>query len=87
MHLRGRDAFLESSQSTRLYKVNRINGGGWQQTRLCQNYFGSTIIAQAAEVGWKPPLTTGISTTWHAAHRYGGPDISGAARRHTSVKE
>jgi hypothetical protein len=57
----------------------KFNGGGWQQTRLCQNYFGSTIIAQAAEVGWKPPLTTGISTTWHAAHRYGGPAISGAA--------
>jgi hypothetical protein len=57
----------------------KFNGGGWQQTRFCQNYFGSTIIAQAAEAGWKPPLTTSISTTWHAAHRYGGPNSSGAA--------
>ncbi len=50
----------------------KFNGAGWQQTRLCQNYFGPTIIAQGAETGWKPPLTTNISTTWVANTRFGG---------------
>jgi hypothetical protein len=39
--------------------------------RITQNYFGSTIIAQAAETGWKPPLTSSITTTWTASTAYG----------------
>ena len=42
----------------------KFNGAGWQQTQICQNYYGPTIIAQAAEAGWKPPLTASVTATW-----------------------
>lgn len=48
----------------------KFNGGGWQQTSICQNYFGPTIIAQAAEPGWKPPLASSISAVWQVSHVY-----------------
>jgi hypothetical protein len=48
----------------------RFEGAGWQQTQIKQNYFGPTIIAQEAETGWKPPLTSSISVTWQASHSY-----------------
>jgi hypothetical protein len=64
----------------------KFNGGGWQQTRLCQNYFGPTIIAQAAEAGWKPPLTANVKSTWHASTRYGpGGNWPGAASKTSDI--
>jgi len=48
----------------------KFNGAGWQQTQICQSYYGPTIIAQAAEVGWKPPLTGNVTVTWTASHNY-----------------
>lgn len=48
----------------------KFTGAGWQQTQITQNYFGPTIIAQEAETGWKPPLTSSISVTWAASHSY-----------------
>jgi len=48
----------------------RFEGAGWTQTQIKQNYFGPTIIAQMAETGWKPPLTTSINQTWQASHTY-----------------
>jgi len=48
----------------------RFNGGGWQQTSICQNYVGPTIIAQAAETGWKPPLASSVTAPWAASHAY-----------------
>ena len=54
----------------------KFNGAGWQQTQICQNYYGPTIIAQAAETGWKPPLTGNVTVTWTASHTYQlGADI------------
>ena len=49
----------------------RLNGAGWTATKICQNYFGPTIIAQAAETRWKPPLASSITATWQAGHFYG----------------
>ncbi len=48
----------------------RFTGAGWQQSAISQNFFGPTIVAQAAESGWKPPLTTSIGVTWQASHNY-----------------
>jgi Concanavalin A-like lectin/glucanases superfamily/Pectate lyase superfamily protein len=48
----------------------KFNGGGWQQTQFCQNYYGPTLIAQAAETGWKPPLSSSITVPWQATHVY-----------------
>ena len=48
----------------------KFNGAGWNQTSICQNYFGPTIIAQGAETGWKPPLASSITATWTASHSY-----------------
>ena len=48
----------------------KFNGGGWQQTAICQNYFGPTIIAQGAETGWKPPLASSVTAPWVASHSY-----------------
>jgi hypothetical protein len=48
----------------------KFNGGGWQQTQICQNYLGPTIIAQGAETGWKPPLASSVTAAWTAAHSY-----------------
>jgi hypothetical protein len=48
----------------------KFNGGGWQQTQICQNYLGPTIIAQEAEPGWKPPLASSVTAAWTASHSY-----------------
>jgi Concanavalin A-like lectin/glucanases superfamily/Pectate lyase superfamily protein len=48
----------------------KFNGGGWQQTTICQNYLGPTIIAQGAETGWKPPLASSVAAAWTASHSY-----------------
>ena len=48
----------------------KFNGGGWQQTAICQNYLGPTIIAQGAETGWKPPLASSVTAPWTASHSY-----------------
>jgi hypothetical protein len=48
----------------------KFNGGGWQQTSICQNYLGPTIIAQEAETGWKPPLASSVTAAWAASHAY-----------------
>ncbi len=48
----------------------KFNGAGWNQTSICQNYYGPTLIAQGAETGWKPPLASSITATWTASHSY-----------------
>ena len=48
----------------------KFDGGGWQQTAICQNYLGPTIIAQSAEPGWKPPLASSVTAAWTASHSY-----------------
>jgi hypothetical protein len=48
----------------------KFNGGGWQQTAICQNYYGPTIIAQGAETGWKPPIASSVTAAWTASHSY-----------------
>lgn len=48
----------------------KFNGGGWQQTAICQNYLGPAIIAQSAEPGWKPPLASSVTAPWTASHSY-----------------
>jgi hypothetical protein len=53
----------------------KFNGGGWQQTKFCQNYYGPTLIVQGAETGWKPPLTTNVSVTWASSTRYSGAGV------------
>ncbi len=49
----------------------RFEGAGWQQTQIKQNYNGPAIIAQEAETGWKPPLSTSVTVTWQANHHFG----------------
>src|SRR5690242_8056013 len=48
----------------------KFNGAGWQQTQICQNYLGPTIVAQEAEPGWKPPLAASVTAAWTASHSY-----------------
>jgi len=48
----------------------KFNGSGWQQTQICQNYLGPTIVAQSAEAGWKPPLASSVTAAWTASHSY-----------------
>jgi len=50
--------------------ATKITGSGMTQTKITQNYYGPTVIMQAAETGWKPPLTGSVTRSWATSTTY-----------------
>jgi hypothetical protein len=73
------EVYLPATPGSACYRISapirvncslRFRGAGWTQSAICPTYLGPSILVQAAETDWKPPLTSSVTVAWQASHTY-----------------